>query len=146
MRTQIKLEKQYILINTSQDDISRACFISYNSRGFGSSKQEFCKFLLSDSFSGDKTPILCNQEHFIMKGNCYKIMQALTGFHLIIKPAVKVSHENGRAKNGMFIAVPDKIKNQITDVSPSSWRVQAAILKCKKSKLFIINSYFPVDK
>ena len=45
----------------------------------------------------------------------------------------------------MFIAVPNAIKNQVVDVSPGHWRLQAAILKCTNSRLLIINSYFPVD-
>ena len=69
----------------------------------------------------------------------------MPGFHFIIKPAVKETNNKGRARNGMFIAVPDSIKNQIYDVSPVSWRIQASILKYVNSNLLIINSYFPVD-
>ena len=63
-----------------------------------------------------------------------------------IKPAVKETQDKGRAKNGMFVAVPNSIKNQIIDVSPVFWRIQAVVLTCKHSKILIINSYFPVDK
>ena len=31
-------------------------------------------------------------------------------------------------KNGMFIAVPDEIKELVVDVSPNHWRVQAITL------------------
>ena len=118
----------------------------YNSRGFGTNKQEYCKYLLSNQFVGDKIPVLCNQEHFLMRGNCYKIMQSLTGYYVLIKPAITETHDKGRAKNGMFIAVPDPIKNQINDISPGYWRIQAAILSCKYFNFLIINSYFPVDR
>ena len=101
---------------------------------------------MSNQFVGNKTPVLCNQENFIMRGNCYKIVKALEGYHVIIKPAVKDSHDKGRAKNGMFVAVPSTIKNQISDVSPVYWRIQAVMLACTNSKLLIINFYFPVDK
>ena len=46
----------------------------------------------------------------------------------------------------MFVAVPDAIKNQITDVSPVCWRIQAVMLTCTKSNLLIINSYFAVER
>ena len=45
----------------------------------------------------------------------------------------------------MFIAVPDAFKNNVDDVSPDYWRLQAVILKCGNSKIILINSYFPVD-
>ena len=101
---------------------------------------------MSNQFVGNKTPVLCNQENVIMRGNCYKIVKALEGYHVIIKPAVKDSHDKGRAKNGMFVAVPNSIKNQIIDVSPVFWRIQAVLLTCRSSKILIINSYFPVDR
>ena len=136
------MEKFLCLINSSSLDI---CVISYNSRGFGIEKQEFCKYLVSEQFSGNRIPILCNQENFTLKGNCYKILKSIPGFSFIIKPAVKQAQDKGRAKNGMFIAFPDPIKSQIEDVSPTFWRIQAAILKSSNSNLLIINSYFPVD-
>jgi hypothetical protein len=46
----------------------------------------------------------------------------------------------------MFVAVPNSIKNQIIDVSPVFWRIQAVVLTCKHSKILIKNSYFPVAK
>ena len=67
-------------------------------------------------------------------------MKALKGFHVLIKPAVKETQDRGRAKNGMFIAVPEVVKNQINDISPAFWRLQAALFECKFSKLLIINS------
>ena len=133
------------LINPSHKNLN-LCFVSYNSRGFGYDKQQFCKYLVSEQFVGKNIPILCNQENFILKGNCYKIVQSIPEFHFLMKPALKETHDKGRAKNGMFIAVPDAIKNLISDVSPGYWRIQAAILKCSRSNILIINSYFPVDK
>ena len=87
------------------------CLISYNSRGFSKQKEEFCNFLLSPCFNGNKLTILCNQENFVLKGNSYKIRKALPGFFTMIKPAVKTSHDKGRPKGGLFIAVPDYIRN-----------------------------------
>ena len=132
-------------INSSFKE-TKLCIFSYNSRGFGSDKQNFSKFLLSPQCDGDNVPILCNQENFLLKGNSYKIRQAFPGFYPIIKPAVKESHDKGRARNGMFILVPNSFKSNISDVSPNNWRIQAAVITLKNSKLLILNSYFPVDR
>ena len=134
------MEKSFWLINPGHGVNTELCVISYKSRGFATEKQEYCKYLLSNQFVGDRTPILCNQEHFIMRGNCYKIMKALEGFHVLIKPAIKETQDKGRAKNGMFIAVPDNVKNQISDISPAFWRLQAALFACEHSNQLIINS------
>ena len=105
---------------------SRVCFYSYNSRGFSSIKQDFIRFLLSDTVTASSIPIFCNQENFILRENSYKLRKALPGYHLLINPAVKNHLNTGRPSNGMFIAFPNSVKNDITDVSPGFWRVQAA--------------------
>ena len=46
----------------------------------------------------------------------------------------------------MFICVPDKIKNCVSDVSPKHWRVQAVIISQGNNKTLLINSYFPYDQ
>ena len=121
------------------------CIISYNSRGFCKEKQRFCRLLTSGSIVGNKIPIFCNQENFILRGNSYKINQALPGFYPIIKPAVKNVLDKGRPRNGMFVAVPDKFKNVVNDVSPDFWRLQAVKVQCGSTNFLLINSYFPVD-
>ena len=63
----------------------------------------------------------------------------------MINPAIKNHISTGRPSNGMFIAFPDSIKNNVTDVSPGFWRVQAVIISFNSSKLLLINSYFPTD-
>ena len=45
----------------------------------------------------------------------------------------------------MYIAVPNSIRNHVTDVSPGYWRLQAIILKLGGSTTLLINSYFPTD-
>jgi hypothetical protein len=121
------------------------CILSYNSRGFGTFKQEYCRQLTSSAVIGNKIPILCNQEHFILRGNSYKISQALPNSHIVVKPAVKDSHTRGRPRGGLFIAVPDYFKNNIQDASPSYWRLQAVLIKTQGFTILLINSYFPVD-
>ena len=71
-------------------------------------------FLLSDLVGGDQTTILCNQENFILKENVYKLRQAFPNHQLLINPAVKKDLSQGRPSNGMFIAFPSSIKNQVT--------------------------------
>ena len=132
------------LINAGNKD-TELCFISYNSRGFGALKQDYCRRLSSSEVVGNRIPILCNQENFILQGNAYKISQALSSSYILVKPAIKETHTKGRGKGGLFIAVPDYFKNSIQDVSPSHWRLQAALVKTQGSILLLINSYFPVD-
>ena len=120
--------------------------ISYNSRGFDELKQLFCKYISSLEVVGNKVPILCNQEHFMLRGNSYKLKKAMPNFHLIINPAEKSSLCKGRPRGGLFIAVPDHFKNFVEDVSPGYWRLQAIIIKSNKQRILVINSYFPVDQ
>ena len=122
------------------------CFISYNSRGFSSIKIDFIKHLISQEVVGSKLPIICNQENFLLRDNSYKIIKALPGYQVLINPAIKISHDKGRPRNGMFIAFPSTIKNTVTDVSPGSWRIQAAKFQFGNSTILLINSYFPVDQ
>ena len=120
------------IINEGSKD-TELCVFSYNSRGFGALKQDFCNHLSSRSVVGNKIPILCNQEHFILRANSYKLNQALPNSHIVINPAEKASHCKGRARGGMFIAVPDYFKNNIQDVSPGHWRLQAVLVKTEGS-------------
>ena len=46
-------------------------------------------------------------------------------------------------KNGMFIVVPDCLKNYVTDVSPNNMRLQAIIMHTVNKNIMIISSYFP---
>ena len=93
-----------IIKNAGDSENSKLCIISYNSRGFAAEKQDFCQLITSKAIVGDKLPILCNQENFVLRGNSYRINQALPGYHCMIKPAIKETHDKGRAKNSMFIA------------------------------------------
>ena len=118
-------------------------FISYNSRGFSEQKQEFCKSLISNSIIGNREAIFCNQENFLLRGSSYKISRTFPNHHCIINPATKTNHDKGRAKNGMFIAIPNHLKRQANDVSPGHWRIQA--VKISFSNILLIKSYFPTD-
>ena len=121
------------------------CCISYNSRGFSQIKIDFMNYLTSTEAIGNKIPILCNQENFMLRDNSYKLTRAFPNFQLIINPAVKLTHDKGRPRNGMFIAIPQSIRNCITDVSPGFWRIQAIIINLGETATLLINSYFPTD-
>jgi hypothetical protein len=104
------------------------------------------KKLVSHQIVGEKIPILCNQENFILKANVYKLFQAIPGFQFFVNPAIKSGQDRGRPANGMFICVPDCIKSCVTDISPGHWRVQAVVIESDHSRTLLINSYFPFDK
>ena len=108
-------------------------------------KQSFCNSLLSKNIIGDRLAILCNQENFLLRSSSYKINRTFPNHHCFINPAVKISHDKGRARNGMFIAVPNSMVNSVSDVSPGHWRIQAITISSPVSTTLLINSYFPVD-
>ena len=45
----------------------------------------------------------------------------------------------------MFVAIPEKFKNIMKDVSPGYWRLQAFITTCNETRLLLFNSYLSVD-
>ena len=81
------------------------------------------------------------QEHFVLRGNSYIVQKALPKSHIFFKSAVKEDQNYGRAKNGMFVAVPDKFKERFNDVSPTHWRVQAVTF----DSTLMISVYLPTD-
>ena len=89
-------------------------------------------------------PILCNQENFLLLNNGYCVKQALHDCHIFFKKG-EMDTIQERPKNGIFIAVPNKIKENIFEVSPHHWRIQAVIISASNSKVLIINTYFPTD-
>ena len=120
-------------------------FLSFNSRGFSEQKQDICKSLVSQEIIGNREAILCNQENFLLRGSSYKITRTFPNHHCFTNPATKLHHDKGRAKNGMFIAVPNSLINQVNDVSPGHWRIQAVTISLSSSTILLVNSYFPTD-
>ena len=76
---------------------------------------------------------------------CIYSYKCLKDAHVIFRSTIKNSHDNGRPKNGMFIAVPLEMKEYVLNVSPNHWRVQAAIIRSVNNNILIINTYFPTD-
>ena len=54
-------------------------------------------------------------------------------------------HDKGRAKNGIIIAVPNSVKNQVEDISSDFYRVQVLRIQFKIPSCVLVNSYFPCD-
>ena len=115
---------------------------SYNSRGFDIIKQNVCKKITNIDKSS--TPIICNQENFVLKGNAHIIRKALPDFHVFIKPAKKDKLE-GRPINGMFVALPKELKRKAKDVSPQNERLQGIVVETDEGSTLIVNAYFPPD-
>ena len=92
---------------------SEVCIYSYNSRGFSDSKQDFIKDLAYTI--GRSSTIICNQENFLLQANEYIVKNTLPMHHVIFNPATKDSLD-GRPRNGMFIAIPETIKELVKDV------------------------------
>ena len=113
---------------------------SYNSRGFSANSAIVCNKL--NSLHTDRIPIILNQENFILKGNSYKINQALPDSHMIIKPAEKNGQDSGRPKNGMFVSIPSAFN--VERCLPTTFGVQAVLIKTE-SNILILNTYFPTD-
>ena len=118
------------------------CIFSYNSRGFNSSKQDFLKTLTVTA--GNSLAVICNQENFLLKANEYIAKKALPGHHIFFNPATK-DGLNGRPKNGMFVAVPECLKELVKEVSPPSKRMQSLMFNFQACKILLINTYFPTD-
>ena len=126
--------KLKFLINASQE----LCIWSFNSRGFCSQKQDFCRYLSEPQAVGNCIPIICNQENFVLRANSYKIVNALPDLNVKIKPAVKMTSDiGGRPSNGMFVAFPKKVELEIEDISPNHWRIQAFILTANNNSYTI---------
>ena len=121
---------------------NKLCIFSYNSRGFSKSKQDFLQALTI--IASDSLPVICNQENFLLKANEYFSRNSLPDYHIIFNPATK-EDLGGRPKNGMFVAVPDSVKEKVKDVSPPSNRMQSLLFKFDTCKILLINTYFPTD-
>ena len=111
--------------------------ISYNSRGFNICKRDFIKTL--PLTVGCQTFIL-NQENFLLKSNGYFAKKALPEHNVIFKPATKDA-----PKNGLFIAVPIFLKENVKEIPVESKRLQGVIGTVESFRILLINSYFPTD-
>ena len=70
--------------------IKEISLFSYNSRGIGSNKIQFINDLLE--ISSKNMPILCIQEHFLLRNNVYKLIKGLDKYTVLPKAAHKNCH------------------------------------------------------
>ena len=83
------------------------CLLSYNSRWICKIKQNFFQLLVS--MCGNKIPVLCNQENFLLRSNCYKIRQCLPDFHVISKSAIKFNLSYGWPINRIILEMLEHV-------------------------------------
>ena len=83
-------------------------------------------------------PILCNRENnFLLLNNGYRAKQALPDCHIFQER--RSGYYSRETKKW------DKSKENVSEVSPHHWRIQAVIIITSNSKVLIINTYFPTD-
>ena len=75
----------------SSQKAGQFCIVSWNSRGSSAQKLQFMRKLVSPEIVGDRIPILCNQENFILKSNSYKLYQSIPGFQFFVNPALNTA-------------------------------------------------------
>ena len=80
----------------------------------------------------------------MLKSNGYFAKKALPEHHVIFKPATKDGMD-GRPKNGLFIAVPIFLKENVKEIPVESKRLQGVIVTVESFRILLINSYFPTD-
>ena len=58
---------------------------------------------------GNKFPVLCNKENFLLRSNCYKIRQCLPDFHVISKSAIKLNLSYGWPINRIILEMLEHV-------------------------------------
>ena len=96
------------------------CIYSYNSRGSSQDKLNYIENLIS--LSGDKIPIFCIQEHFLLRNSLRKLSSFFTASSVLAKPAFKDFNiqVRGRAKGGLAIIVPKTLRKNVKIISCDS--------------------------
>ena len=121
------------------------CLYSYNSRGNSNEKLDFIDSLIS--LSGINIPIVCIQEHFLLRNNLGKLSKKFNKSSVISKPAFKdfSIQTKGRPKGGLAVILPKQLRKYVKIIECDSWRIQPFILVIKDVRFLIINCYFPTD-
>ena len=126
------------MANTNKNSF---CIFSYNSRGFSNEKNDLCKTLMIHS--ENYVPILCSILYSLPCSKKFPWLQCLHNTRIFFRKAIKDALNNGRPKNGMFIAVPKKFKGCAKEIPTNHWRLQAVTLIIPNNRILILNSYFP---
>ena len=126
--------------------IKEICCYSYNCRGIGSNKIQFINDLLD--ISSNNMPVLCLQEHFLLRNNVYKLCKGLKNYTVLPKPAHKdfQSLDYGRPKGGLATVIPTSLRKYVTVLNCQSWRLQPLKFCIGGESILLINSYFPTDE
>ena len=121
------------------------CLYSYNTRGSSELKLQFIQDLIN--LSGNKIPIFCIQEHFLLRNNLKKLSNFFSNSSIISNPAFKNFdvQNKGRPRGGLAFIVPKYLRKCVKIVQFKSWRIQAIEIHEAEMKYLVINSYFPND-
>ena len=96
--------------------------------------------------TGDKIPILCIQEHFLLRNSLRKLTSFFKQSSVLAKPAYKgIEQMQGRAKGGLAMIVPKNMRKNAKIIKCESWRLQPIIFNLQNKKYLIVNVYFPTD-
>ena len=108
---------------------TQLCLYSYNSRGSNDMKLQYIRDMIS--LSGNKLPIFCVQEHFLLRSNLRKLSNYFKQSSVLAQPATKDFNvqNRGRPKGGLAIIVPKKLRKSIKIINSNLWRIQPIILK-----------------
>ena len=128
------------------DTTKEVCLYSYNSRGSSDLKLKFMQDLID--LSGNKIPIFCIQEHFLLINNLKKVSNYFSTSSVISKPAFKnfEVQNRGRPRGGLAIILPKYLRKSVKIIDCKSWRIQSLEIDLNEEKYLVINSYFPNDK
>ena len=130
--------------STTYDKIKNIPLISYNSTGWNMFKAQFFSTLAITHSIG----VGAIQEHFLLKGNLYKLSKEFPGYGVFSIPAVKSNSavSRGRPSCGLSIIYKKELMKYTSHIQvPDSHRVQAIKVKLPTETFIFINAYFPTD-
>ena len=130
--------------NTYTNSKDSICMFSYNSRGLAKINRICVTYLCS-------IPIIIIQfsatrKIFYLKVIDIKSNNVFRTQRIFLQKKLSKIHWEGRPMNGMFIAVANDITENVLDVSPNHWRVQAITLKANNNRILNHKYVFPTDR
>ena len=135
---------QPIMNSTAYDKIKNIPIISYDSTGWNTLKAQFFSALAITHSIG----VGAIQEHFLLKGNLYKLSKEFPCYGVFSIPAVKSNSavSRGRPSCRLSIIYKKQLMKYTSHIQvPDSNRVQALKVKLPTETFIFINAYFPTD-
>ena len=128
------------------DNTTQICFYSYNTRGSNENKLNYIQDLMK--LCGNKVPIFCIQEHFLLRSNLRKLSNYFEQSAVLAIPATNDFNiqNRGRPNGGLAIILPKMLRKSVKILNVNSWRIQPVVIEIQGEKLLLINCYFPTDK